>query len=51
MESLRREIQTVLERKSGGTCRFGAILFSNVYGLLGKTVEAEALLREWRDAV
>ena len=51
MESLLREIQTVLERKSGGTCRFGAILFSNVYGLLGKTAEAEALLREWRDAV
>ena len=49
MESLLREIQTVLERKSGGTCRFGAILFSNVYGLLGKTAEAEALLREWRD--
>ena len=51
MESLLREIQTVLERKSGGTCRFGAILFSNVYGLLGKTAEAEALLGEWRDAV
>ena len=51
MESLLREIQTVLERKSGGACRFGAILFSNVYGLLGKTAEAEALLREWRDAV
>ena len=50
MESLLREIQTVLERKSGGACRFGAILFSNVYGLLGKTAEAEALLREWRDA-
>ena len=49
MESLLREIQTVLERNSGGTCRFGAILFSNVYGLLGKTAEAEALLREWRD--
>ena len=50
MESLLREIQTVLERKSGGACRFGAVLFSNVYGLLGKTAEAEALLREWRDA-
>ena len=50
MESLLREIQTVLERKSGGTCRFGAVLFSNVYGLLGKTAEAEMLLREWRDA-
>lgn len=49
MESLLREIQTVLERKSGGTCRFGAVLFSNVYGLLGKTAEAEMLLREWRD--
>ncbi len=50
MESLLREIQTVLERKSGGACRFGAVLFSNVYGLLGKTAEAEMLLREWRDA-
>ena len=49
MESLLREIQTVLERKSGGACRFGAVLFSNVYGLLGKTAEAEMLLREWRD--
>ena len=50
MDSLLREIQTVLERKSGGACRFGAVLFSNVYGLLGKTAQAEALLGEWRDA-
>ena len=48
IESLLREIQTVLERRSGGACRMGAVLFSNVYGLLGKTAEAEALLREWR---
>lgn len=49
-ESLLREIQKVLERRSGGTCRMGAVMFSNVYGLLGKTAEAEALLREWREA-
>ena len=28
----------------------GAVMFSYVYGLLGKTAEAEALLREWREA-
>ena len=49
-ESLLREIQKVLERRSGGACRMGAVLFSNVYGLLGKTAEAETLLREWREA-
>ena len=49
-ESLLREIQKVLERRSGGASRMGAVLFSNVYGLLGKTAEAEALLREWREA-
>ena len=49
-ESLLREIQKVLERRSGGACRMGAVMFSNVYGLLGKTAEAEALLREWREA-
>ena len=49
LERLLREIQTVLERRSGGACRMGAVLFSNVYGMLGKTAEAEALLREWRE--
>ena len=49
LESLLREIQTVLERRSGGACRFGAVLFSNACGLLGKTAEAEVLLREWKD--
>ena len=49
-ESLLREIQKVLERRSGGACRMGAVLFSNVYGLLGKTAEAETMLREWREA-
>ena len=49
-ESLLTEIQKVLERRSGGACRMGAVMFSNVYGLLGKTAEAEALLREWREA-
>lgn len=49
-ESLLTEIQKVLERRSGGACRMGAVLFSNVYGLLGKTAEAEALLREWGEA-
>ena len=49
-ESLLREIQKALERRSGGACRMGAVLFSNVYGLLGKTAEAETLLREWREA-
>ena len=48
-ESLLREIQKVLERRSGGACRMGAVMFSNVYGMLGKTAEAEALLREWRE--
>lgn len=50
MERLLREIQAVLDRRSSGRCRTGAVLFSNVCGLLGRTAEAEALLREWGGA-
>ena len=42
------EIQEVLRRRCGETCRVGAVVFSNVFGLLGRTEEAEALISDWR---
>ena len=50
MERLLKAIQAVLDRRSSGSCRMGAVLFSNLCGFLGRTTEAEALLRNWRDA-
>ena len=43
MESLLPEIQAHLDRRAGGALRIGAILFSNVYGLLGETVGVKEL--------
>ena len=49
MKSLLNEIQLVLNRRNAGAGRVGAVLFSNVHGLLGCTGEAEALLKTWRE--
>ena len=43
MESLLPEIQAHLDRRAGGALRIGAILFSNVYGLLGETAGVKEL--------
>ena len=48
MESLLDEIQRVLERRCADACRVGAVLFSNVHGLLGMTAEAKRMLADWR---
>ena len=49
-ESVLREMQNVLDRRYARVCRVGAVMFSNEYGLLGYTAEAENMLREWRNA-
>ena len=50
MESLLAAIQRTLDKRCGGVLEIGALVFSNEYGLLGQTREAEALLRRWREA-
>ncbi len=50
MESLLAAIQRTLEKRSGGALEIGALVFSNEYGLLGMTQEAEAMLTRWREA-
>ena len=47
MERLLGAIQTHLDRRAAGAFRTGAVLFSNQYGLLGKTTGAEEILAEW----
>ena len=50
MASLMAAIQTHLERRAGGVFQVGAVMFSNEYGLLGQTRQAEELLSRWRSA-
>ena len=35
-----------MQRRSGGKIRIGAIVFSNEYGILGKTKTADMLLED-----
>jgi cobalt-precorrin-5B (C1)-methyltransferase len=44
MESLLQKIQEQLDRRTGGQVLTGAVLFSNVYGLLGQTPSARTLI-------
>lgn len=44
MKQLMIQIEDVLQRRSGGKIRIGAIVFSNEYGILGKTKAADSLL-------
>lgn len=48
MERVLAAVQTHLERRSAGAIQVGAVMFSNEYGLLGQTPQAEKLLRTWR---
>jgi cobalt-precorrin-5B (C1)-methyltransferase len=48
LNSLLAAIQTHLERRTADAFQVGAILFSNEYGLLGKTETVEEILRQWR---
>ena len=44
MEHLTRRIRKLLEIRAGGEMETGVILFSKVYGLLGKTPNADGLI-------
>ena len=46
-DSLLKAIQKHLDRRANGKYRIGAVLFSNVYGELGKTEVAQNLCKEW----
>ena len=46
VEALLDAVQSRLERRV--SCRVGAVMFSNAYGLLGRTDAAAELLAEWR---
>lgn len=46
-ESLLAAIQKHLDRRANGKYKVGAVLFSNVYGELGRTIVAEELLENW----
>ena len=45
MQQLMIRIEDVLQRRCGGKITIGAIVFSNEYGILGKTESAETLLK------
>ena len=47
MQSLLDAIQSHLERRAAGAYAVGAVVFSNVYGLLGMTERARELLEGW----
>ena len=48
MDSLLEAIQLHLERRAAGAYAIGAVMFSNVYGLLGRTGQAEKILEGWK---
>ena len=48
--SILKAVQQKLEHRAAGSCRIGAMMFSNVYGLLGITAEGEEILRNWETA-
>ena len=43
-------VQQKLEHRVKDNYRIGAIMFSNVYGQLGMTDNAKAILRGWENA-
>ncbi len=47
MDSLLSAIQLHLERWAAGAYDIGAVIFSNVYGLLGRTGRAKEILERW----
>ena len=47
MASLLAAMQRHLDRRAGDKLRVGAVVFSNEYGLLGKTDTAETILQDW----
>ena len=49
IDSIMHAVQAKLEHRVKGQFRIGAITFSNVYGQLGITEDAKAILQSWRD--
>lgn len=47
--SILAAVQKKLEHRTGGRYRIGALMFSNVYGLLGMTREGEELIKKWEE--
>ncbi len=47
LESLLTAIQRHLDRRAAGRMTVGAVVFSNEYGGLGMTAEAEIIRKEW----
>ncbi len=47
--SILAAVQQKLEHRTGGKYRIGALMFSNVYGLLGETDTAKEILHEWEE--
>ena len=50
IESIMSAVQQKLEHRVKDNYRIGAIMFSNVYGQLGMTDNAKAILRGWENA-
>ncbi len=51
MESLMKKIGEHLRRRVGKELRFGARMFSKVFGTLGETDGTEQLLSDWRKGI
>ena len=49
-ELLTEKIEFYMNHRTGGAIRTGAVVFSSVYGLLGKTSLADTLINEIREA-
>jgi len=47
LESLTEAVNTHLERRAAGAYKVGAVLFSNAYGLLGKTARVDEIMEGW----
>lgn len=48
MKGLLDAIQLHLERRAAGAYEIGAVVFSNVYGLLGQTERAKEIITQWK---
>ena len=47
IDSIMNAVQQKLEHRVKGNFKIGAVMFSNVYGKLGMTDNAKAILRGW----
>lgn len=48
LDSLLQAVERHLAHRAAGAYRVGAVLFSNEYGLLGRTASAAEMLEEWK---